>query len=371
MNENQSKPTQEPSLFHTLLDDFKDFFRNVSSGGEVKRPVRRSFKELREFYIDKDRRKLLESKGFAKRWFFTSFWLFKAMLLKLRPVRRVLLVIGIFFLLRATDDSMNHNDAALFGGLILLLILMFELKDKLLAKSELQTGHAVQKALLPPEQPEIPGWEIWLYYRAANEVGGDLLDFQKIDEARYGIALGDVADKGLKAALLMAKLQATLRALAPDYNSLAELATKINQISHRDSLPTSFASLIYLELQQKSGNVKFFNAGHMPLVVVSGTSVRELAKGDVALGLALESNYSEHTIKLQKGDFLIAYSDGVTEAQNESCQFFGEDRLTKLLHKVTDLSAQQTGEKIVTAVAGFVGDAPRTDDLSLAVLRRI
>lgn len=367
----EPQPNQEPSLSRTLIDDFKDFFRNVSSVGEVKRPVRRSFRELREFYIDQDRRKLLASKGFIKRWFLTSFWLFKALLLKLRPVRRVLLVVAIFFLLRATDTSTDNTANAIYGGLILLLLLMFELKDKLLAHGELQAGHAVQKALLPPEQPLIPGWEVWLYYRAANEVGGDLLDFQKINANRYGIALGDVADKGLKAALLMAKLQATLRALAPDYDSLAALAAKINQISHRDSLPTSFASLIYLELPPKSGEVRFFNAGHMPLLVVSGATVRELAKGDVALGLTLAANYSEHSLQLQNGDFLIAYSDGVTEAQNESGQFFGEDKFAKLLRKVDGLSARQTGEKIVATVAGFVGDAARTDDLSLAILRRI
>jgi len=368
MKEKESKSKKQPSLSHTLRDDFKDFFRNVSSG-EVRRPVSRSFKELREFYIDKDRRKLLESKGFIKRWFLTCFWLLKALLLRLPPVRRVLLLIGIIFLLNTNNNAAGNNDNALIGGVILLLILMFELKDKLLARSELQAGHAVQKALLPPQQPMIPGWDVWLYYRAANEVGGDLLDFQKINSTRYGVALGDVADKGLKAALLMAKLQATLRALSPDYDSLAELASKINQISHRDGLPTSFASLIYLELQENSGTVRFVNAGHMPLMVVSAGNVRELKKGEVALGLSSKAGYNEQSIDLESGDILIAYSDGVTEAQNEAEAFFGEERLMKLLRNMEGFTAQQAGEKIVAEVAAFIGDAPRTDDLSLAILR--
>lgn len=370
MTETQSKSDHEPSITKTLIADFKEFFHNIFHG-EVKRPVSRSFKELREFYLDKERRKRLAAMGHIKRWFLTGFWLLKAMLLKLRPVRRVLLVIGILFLLTANNNTANSTNHAMLGGLILLVILMFELKDKLVAKSELQAGHAVQEALLPPKRPVVPGWDLWLHYHAANEVGGDLLDFQRINGNCYGVALGDVADKGLKAALLMAKLQATLRALSPDFDSLADLAAKINQISYRDGLPTSFASLVYLELPENSGTVRFVNAGHMPPLFVTKDTVRELVKGDLALGLAPDSHYSEHSFKLKKGELLVVYSDGVTEARNEANELFGEERLFSLLNELGGMSSPEIGERIVAEVAGFVGDEPRTDDLSLAIMRPV
>ncbi|NIR52800.1 serine/threonine-protein phosphatase [candidate division KSB1 bacterium] len=370
MTETRSASNREPNITKTLIADFKEFFRNIF-GGDVKGSVSRSFKELREFYLDEGRRERLASMGRVKRWFLTGFWLLKAMILKLSPMRRVLLVIGIFLLLKANNNTEDSTNYAVLGGLILLLILMFELKDKLIARSELQAGHAVQEALLPPKRPDVPGWDVWLYYHAANEVGGDLLDFQKINGNRYGMALGDVADKGLKAALIMAKLQATLRALSPDYGSLTDLVAKINQISHRDGLPTSFASLVYLELPEKSGAVRFVNAGHMPPFVVTKDDVRELAKGDPALGLAPDTHYSEHSLELKKGELLVVYSDGVTEARNQANELFGEDGLFELLNRLGEISSPEIGERIVAEVARFVGEAPRTDDLSLAIMRHV
>ena len=100
------------------------------------------------------------------------------------------------------------------GIAILLFILMLELKDKLLAREELEAGRAVQRALMPDSGPTIPGWDVSLFTRSANDVGGDLVDYVPLDDQRNGLVLGDVAGKGLPAALLMAKLQSTLRALA-------------------------------------------------------------------------------------------------------------------------------------------------------------
>lgn len=366
---NKAKPDseKEPSITQTLISDFKSF-RHEIFAEDVKQPISRSFRDLRDFYLNEERRARLNEMGVVKRWLYSSFWLFKAMLLKLPPVRRVVLVIGIFFLLRAPGSG-GSSDSALIGGVLLLLVLMFELKDKLLARSELQEGHAVQKALLPPRQPSLPGWDIWMYYQAANEVGGDLLDFQIINGKRCGIALGDVADKGLKAALLMAKLQATVRAFAADYDSLAALMTKVNQISCRDGLPRSFASLFYLELQQNSGAVRYVNAGHMPAYLIGSAGVRELAKGELALGLSPGAQYSEHAVNLQRGDVLFIYSDGLTEARNESGTFYGEERLRTLLQDVSAQPAFEIGERIINDVQRFVGAAARTDDLTVTILR--
>ena len=370
MAETKSQKDKEPSLFHTLVADFLDFFQSVS-GGEVKKPVRKSFRELREFYIDEERRRLLTSMGRVKRWFLTGWWLLKAMLLKLSPVRRLFLVVGIAMLFNVSIGNKNPSNYTVFGGLIFLLILMFELKDKLAAKTELKEGHAVQEALLPVKRPKIEGWDIWLYYKAANEVGGDLLDFLKLDESRFGLALGDIADKGLKAALLMAKLQATLQALAPDYTNLAKLAAKINEISYRDGLPKSFASLVYLELAPKSRSVRLVNAGHLPPVIVGPDGVEEFPKGDPALGLSSGAIYNERNLTLKPDEIFVIYSDGVTEARNNTDELFGDERFQDLLREQNGLTAEQIGNLIVRQVAIFAGDAARADDLSLAIIKPV
>ena len=248
---------------------------------------------------------------------------------------------------------------------------MLELKDKLLAHDELRIGRTVQKALLPEENPTLAGWSIWLFTRPANDVGGDLVDYINLDSDHLGLALGDVAGKGLGAALLMSKLQSTLRAIAPDYKSLSELGERINLIFCRDSLPNKFATLVYLELTQNSGNVRLLNAGHLPpSLVLHGSNVNELSRGAAALGLMKSSKFQEQEIELSPGDLLLTYSDGVTEARNERDEFFGDQRLISIIGKSAGVSPENVGEKILAEVDTFVGDAPRSDDLSLVIIKR-
>jgi sigma-B regulation protein RsbU (phosphoserine phosphatase) len=128
---------------------------------------------------------------------------------------------------------------------------------------------------------------------------------------------------------------------------------------------------MYLELSERSGVVRFVNAGHMPPLIVTKDDVRELAKGDSALGLAPDARYSEHSLELKKGELLVIYSDGVTEACNEAKEFFGENRLFALLENLGEMSSPEIGERIVTEVARFSGDTPPTDDLSLAIMRPV
>jgi sigma-B regulation protein RsbU (phosphoserine phosphatase) len=247
---------------------------------------------------------------------------------------------------------------------------MLELKDSLLAKDELKAGKSIQEALMPERNPEVPDWDIWLFTKPANDVGGDLVDFQKLGENRYSAAIGDVAGKGLGAALMMAKLQATLRALAPNFSSLPELGQKINDILHRDRVPKSFASLVYFEFSSSNNKIKIFNAGHMPPVILRKTDVEEMPKGDVALGLMPGTNYVESVLELNKNDSLIVYSDGLTEAQNEYEGFFGQKKLLGILPNLYELSASKIGDHILSEVKQFVGNAPVHDDLSLVIIKR-
>lgn len=330
--------------------------------------VRKDFQELKESFLDDNQKKRLEKMNLFKRGFYIFGWLLKILFLKLTRVRRLLLIFGIILIISGNSESGDNNN--ILGILFILFILMLELKDKLLAKDELQAGRAVQDALLPQKNPAIPGWDIWLYTRPANDVGGDLVDFIKISETRFGLSLGDVAGKGLPAALFMAKLQASLRALAPDYKSLSKFCLKINQIFCRDGLPDKFASLVYLELESNKNEVKLVNAGHLPPVIFKDKKTKEMPKGGPALGLTKNANYPEHKTDLQKGELLIVYSDGLTEARNKQGDFWGDQKLLDLLPEINQLKAEEIGERLLKEVDLFTGDAKIHDDLSLIILKR-
>ncbi len=366
MNKTTSK---EPGLGKVLREDFRR--------GDLKKTLRQDYRDVKDFFLDEERRDRLAKMNWLKRGFFLAWWLLKALFLKLTPARRLLLLIALFLLLSAgsiifeSHQTTAQNDTKILGAVLLLFILLLELKDKLIAQDELQAGRAVQRALMPETSPSAPGWEVWLFTQPANDVGGDLIDFLEIKKGRYGVAIGDVAGKGLAAALFTAKLQATLRALATDASSLAELAARMNHILYRDGLPSRFASLIYFEMSQKSAAVRVLNAGHMPPIVVRKRSVKEMPKGGQALGIMPKISLAEQEITLRPGDALVAYSDGVTEARNLAGEFFGEARLRSQLSKFANRTAREIGEGILAAAAQFVGEARPHDDLSVVVLRRM
>lgn len=361
--------TKDPGIGRTILDDLhrSDFWRTVKL----------DYRALKAFYISDEQQERLKKMNRLRRFFFISFWLLKSMFFKLTPARRLLLVLGLFLV--ATSHSLVYESAnirasgnsAVLGGALLLFILMLELKDKLLARDELQAGRQVQYALMPEESPDIPGWDVWMFTRPANDVGGDLIDYLPLGEGRAALALGDVAGKGLPAALLMAKLQATLRAVAPGSSSLVDLGLKLNEIFYRDTQKKNFATLVYLKLAEGSGQIEYLNAGHMPPLRLSAGIVREQSRGGPALGLTPSAEFKVQSVHLAKDEYLIIYSDGICDARDENGQLFGEERLMELLRHPRGLSAKELGRRILTAISMFIGEALPHDDSSLIIIRKL
>lgn len=370
MSNTQNKSEyNEPRITKTIRNDF--------SQTKIREEFKSEYKDLKQYFLNEERKKKLEGMNIFKKILLLPWWLLKALYFRLTPFRRLLLFVGIIALItsgnittNADETSINLNLSATLAGIIFLFILALELKDKLLAKTELEEGRAIQQALMPVRSPIIPGWDVWLFTRSANDVGGDLLDFIQISEKKFGIAAGDVAGKGLSAALLMAKLQSTIRALVYDYSSLSELGNKLNRIFHRDSPTKIFASMIYTELNSESNNIKFINAGHYPPIIVRREKTEQLQKDAPALGLIFESVFTEQVVSLIQNDFMVIYSDGLTEAQNETGEFFGEARLIELLHNIQTKSSQQIGEFILSNVDSFIGKTPAHDDLTLVLLKK-
>ncbi len=355
-----------PHLFSTLRNDF-------TQGGFLTQ-LKREAREIEEFYLSDEDREQLKRKGKFSRWFVLGWWVLKYSILKLTSFRRILLIVGLVLVFvdvsyqgRNSSVTMHYNG---IGVICLLLVIILELKDKLLARVELESGRAVQRAMIPESTPSIPGWNAWLYTRPANEVGGDLVDFIKLNGSRSGIAIGDVAGKGLGAALFMVKIQATLRALAPDFESPSDLVAKLNSILIRDGIPSKFASLVFARIDSLAGSLQLVNAGHMPPLVVSAEEVTELPKGGPALGLSVESQFMTQDIRLENKQTLVIYSDGLTEAQNESEEFYGLERVKALCRQCASFPPQAFGERILLALSAFEGEARRRDDLSLVILQK-
>ncbi len=345
-------------------------FRDLKDG-DLPQTIRKDLRETWDFYLDEEERKRLAAMGPLQRWFTSSWLLVKSLFLKLTPVRRMILGFGAFL---ALDGAGFFNDAStgnlLLGFFLSLFVLGLELKDKLLAHDELAAGRAVQIALMPQKSPSFEGWDLWLHTEPANDVGGDLVDFQDLDARRFSVALGDVAGKGLPAALFMARLQATVRAIAPSCRSLAEVGARVNEIFHRDGLPGKFASLVLMETERNAAIVRVMNAGHLPPWVIRADGPSPLSKGSPAIGLSASARFSETELALEPGDAVVVVSDGVTEARDEEGRFFGDDRVRLALAGAHGRSSRDVGVRILAAVADFVGDAPASDDLSIVVLRR-
>ena len=370
MNHTNSSKNNEPPIGRTIRDDIHQV--------KIKDNLRSEYKDLKEYFLTDERKEKLTTMSNFKKFFIIPWWLLKSLYFKLTPFRRILLVIGIILILLSGNNgigsdgtSVNLISTAMIAGLIFLFILALELKDKLYAKTELEEGRAVQKALMPETIPKVAGWDIWLYTKPANDVGGDLLDFLKLSESKICISVGDVAGKGLSAALLMAKLQSTIRAIVPDYNSLTELGKKINRIFCRDSLPKLFASLVYIELDITSGNIKILNAGHLPPLMIRNNVIEKLKITSPALGLISDAVFKEQTADINHGEYLVIYSDGLTEARNEAGNFFGEKILVDILSEESNISSENLGKKMLAEISGFIGKAKTYDDLTIAIIKRI
>jgi phosphoserine phosphatase RsbU/P len=185
-----------------------------------------------------------------------------------------------------------------------------------------------------------------------------------------GLVLADVCGKGLPAALLMARLQATVHAFVPELPSLGSLASKLHSVFRTQGLENRFATLVYLELEPGSSRIRLVNAGHMPPLVVGPGRIQPLPAGGPALGIPMPAMHEEQSLDLGAGQTLVVYSDGVTDAWNEGGAFFGDERLLDSLRETAGRPAAEVAHQLLGAIEDFVGDARWHDDVSLVVVRR-
>ncbi|HHX64734.1 MAG TPA: SpoIIE family protein phosphatase, partial [Chloroflexi bacterium] len=237
---------------------------------------------------------------------------------------------------------------------------------------EIDLARRIQESFMPEECPRVPGWQIAVEWHAARGVGGDYYDFIRLTPNHLGLAIADVSDKGVAAALYMALSRTVLRATALDARGPAEALRRANRILLDDSRSGMFVSVFYAILDLRSGRLSFARAGHNPPLVVSARDRRVISLDvpGIVLGVIDNPELVEGEVWLEDDDMLLMYTDGVTEAINDQDEEFGEERLRRLLQGAPDHTAEEMVRLIDAAVQSFTGEGPRFDDLTLVAVRR-
>jgi phosphoserine phosphatase RsbU/P len=304
------------------------------------------------------------------------FW---AMLMKMTPARRVLLLIALVMLVMSgfkfqlgRNFSFDVNFVGI-AALVFLLLLSLELADKVTMKRDLEIAREIQMWLVPSEPPEVPGADIAFATRPQNSVAGDYYDAFYPDERRdrLVVVIADVAGKSVPAALLMATLQASLRTIAGEGVPVAELVTRLNRYASAYSLDgRRFTTAVLCDYDPATRHLTYVNAGHnAPILRRANGAFEMLEVGGLPLGINLGAEYQTATLELRPGDALIFFTDGVVEAFNESGEEFGNSRWQGAVRNLPEWNAQETLRFLMKRVDEFVGATRQSDDITCLVFR--
>ncbi len=237
---------------------------------------------------------------------------------------------------------------------------------------ELQMAREVQRSLIPPQTPNLRGWEFAACWKPAHEVSGDFYDFIPLSDGRLAVVVGDVSDKGMPAALFMALSRSVIRSVVGQEDGLSREIDKANRLIWRDSAEGAFITLFYAQLNAENGEVQYVNAGHNPPMVYRAGEQRivTLSRTGMAAGVEENTRYKQGVVRLEKGDYILMYTDGVTDAQ-VGAENFGETRLKKAALEYYAQPAVGLIANLEEAVCDFSGSAEPVDDVTMLVAKKI
>ncbi len=241
-------------------------------------------------------------------------------------------------------------------------------------QSELSIAHDIQMAMVPAAghaRLQIPGWELFAHLQPARSVGGDFFDVLPLSERKYLLLIGDVSDKGVGAALFMARTVTLAKVFAPRADNVADFLALLNDELARNNDSCMFVTLFCAMIDRDTGSMEYASAGHNPPLHLQRGQANWLAVAPASpLGLFAGTTYDQASTELLADDVLIGYTDGITEAFNAQQQEFGDATLQQLAAQLHG-SAAELGDAILEAVAEFSGDTPQSDDITLMIIRRI
>jgi phosphoserine phosphatase RsbU/P len=309
-----------------------------------------------------------------------------AILEKLTPARRVLLLLGMVLLLlpaggyshRGEDGHVEvvEFDLRFLGGASLFILLMLEIADRVVMKRDLEIARDIQRWLLPAKPPEVRGLSIAFTTRPANTVAGDFYDVfarptKDSREPHFLLAVADVAGKSIPAALLMATFQASLKTLSETGCSLADLVTGMNQYACTNSQSgLRFTTAFLAEFDPESRTLTYINAGHnAPILRRNSGAIERLSNGGLPLGMWADKSYEDGKVILQSGDWLVIFTDGVAEAVNAKDEEYGEQRMLNVLQAGAAATPEQLLRRMMSDLDAFVGVTPQHDDVTCMLVK--
>src|SRR3569833_482312 len=237
---------------------------------------------------------------------------------------------------------------------------------------DLDQAAEIQQGYLPSVAPKVPGLDLAGHNAACRTVGGDYYDFFPYEGGRVAMVLGDVSGKGMPASLLMMGLQARVHALAEAPSDLASVVPRLNRLTSANCPANRFITLFFCVLDSQTGELAWCNAGHNPPVLMRADGKDELLRGGgPVIGIIPEMEYREYRNRLEPGDTLVIYSDGVTEAANALNEEFETERLAETIRLSRHLTASQVVESIRMAVAAHAHGAPQSDDITIIAAKRV
>jgi serine phosphatase RsbU (regulator of sigma subunit) len=311
------------------------------------------------------------------------FW---AVLEKLSPARRVLLLAALIMLV-FPSSGFSYRDSGrelhvveldfhFWGGLLLFLLLMLEIADRVVMKRDLQIAREIQTWLLPGAPPQIPGISIAYATRPANTVAGDYYDVfprpgRTNDENRVVFAVADVAGKSIPAAMLMATFQASLKTLSTAQVPLPELVANMNRYACCNSQGgLRFTTAFLAEYDATRRVFTYINAGHNnPILRRSSGLIERLDVGGLPLGIQAEAKYESASVAFAPGDWLIIFTDGLVEAVNAHDEEFDEPRLLSALEANLSTTPKELLDRLMASLDLYVGSTPQHDDVTCLLVK--
>ena len=249
-------------------------------------------------------------------------------------------------------------------------------EEKKRLDNDLQVAEEIQRILLPSESPQLHHFEVSGINMPARQMSGDYYGYIPIDESRWGVAIADVSGKGIAASLIMAMCRSVLRIQAANGTSAAQVLRKVNEQLYPDIKEDMFISMAYLILDDQSSAVTLCRAGHDAPLLYSAKdgSVSKLTPPGMALGIDSGDVFNristDFSVELESGDYLILYTDGVTEALDSKGMEYGMKRMIQSIQASADSGAEGMRKRVTDDLGEFVGDCPQNDDITLIVIRK-
>jgi len=370
--------------------DLRSFWQRVSEGLAARQLWSQFEKDARSSYrlYSAGLEDLEEERSYFRRAWLRSKALFWAILEKLTPARRVLVLLGLILLFLPSGGfsyesgkgghlEIHEFDVHVWGGLMLLAVLLLELADRVVMKRDLEIAKDIQAWLLPGAPLQLPGYQIAYATRPANTVAGDYYDVilrpaQTRSDDRILFVVADVAGKSIPAAMLMATFQASLRTLSASGRPLAELVAGVNRYACSSSHGgVRFTTAFFAELNADTGEIAYLNAGHnVPVLRRKSGVVERLEVGGIPLGFFAETPYQVGTTRMESGDWLVIFTDGVVEAVNNKDLEYGEPALLQLIDRDADSAPAEMLSSLLAELDRYVGNTPQHDDITCLLLKR-